>query len=284
MPVFSHGEEERVGVAALRGGKVAGFITSIPYDSFGLPVMWIPEWAHGAEASERGYLYRHMYAALAEYWVAKGRLKHGIRVFAHEQDILDALFATGFGMNGMDAMRGVTSVPTPDIKIKIRRAVPNDAGILMEFIRLLADHLRVSPVFAYFSDTTVEAGVESFPKQLAGDKTAIFLAQESNEIIGVMRAGPTTLEDFKMPVYDDKTCCISMAYTREDRRGKGAATALLNATLAWAREKEYTRCTVDFESANIPGSRFWLSHFQPFCYSLARHIEPRVYAQITGEH
>jgi GNAT superfamily N-acetyltransferase len=284
LPVFRHGEEERVGVAAIRRGKVAGFITSIPYDSFGLPVVWIPEWAHGAEASERGYLYRRMYAALADYWVAKGRLKHGIRAFAYEKDVLDALFTTGFGMNGIDAMRDIRPLPEPNTQIKIRRAVPDDAGLLMEMLRLLARHLGVSPVFAYFPGTRVESEEKEFRKQLAGDTTAIFLAYEGDEIIGAMRAGPPSLEEFNMPVFDAHTCAISTAYTREDRRGKGAATALLNAVLVWAREKEYTRCAVDFESANMPGSRFWLSHFQPIIYSLARHIEHRVYTQITGEH
>jgi GNAT superfamily N-acetyltransferase len=283
VPVFCHREEERVGVAAVRCGKVAGFITSIPYDSYGLPVVWIPEWAHGAEASERGYLYRRMYTALADYWVARGRLKHGIKAFAHEQDVMDALFATGFGMNGMDAMRGISALPGPHTKIKIRRANAHDTGVLMELLRLLAGHLRVSPVFAYFPATRIEAGLEEFQKQLEDEKTAIFLAYEGTEIIGFMRAGFPSLEEFNMPAYDEKTCAISIAYTREAWRGKGVAAALLSRVLAWGNERGCTRCTVDFESANMPGSRFWLSHFQPVCYNLARHIEHRVYAQITGE-
>jgi GNAT superfamily N-acetyltransferase len=283
LPVFRRGEEERVGVAAVRRGKVAGFITSIPYDSFGLPVVWIPEWAHGAEASARGYLYRRMYTALADYWVARGRLKHGIKAFAHEQDVMDALFTTGFGMNGMDAMRGIHTLPGLPPKIKIRRATANDTGVLMELLRLLAGHLRVSPVFAYFPATRIEAGLGEFQKQLADENTAIFLAYEGDEITGFIRAGLPSLEEFNMPAYDDKTCAISIAYTREDWRGKGVAAALLNRVLDWARDRGCTRCTVDFESANLPGSRFWLSHFQPVCYNLARHIEHRVYAQITGE-
>jgi GNAT superfamily N-acetyltransferase len=283
IPVFRRGEDERVGVAAVRRGKVAGFITSIPYDSFGLPVVWIPEWAHGAEASERGYLYRCMYAALADYWVARGRLKHGFRAFAYEQDVRDALFATGFGMNGMDAMRGISALPGPHTKIKIRRAAAEDAGVFMELLRLLAGHLRVSPVFAYFPAARIEAGLEEFRKQLADDNTAILLAYEGAETIGVIRAGPPSLEELKMQDYDEKTCAISIAYTREDWRGKGVAAALLNRVLDWAKEKGFTRCTVDFESANMPGSRFWLSHFQATSYSMARHIEHRVYAQISGE-
>ena len=36
-----------------------------------------------------------------------------------------------------------------------------------------------------------------------------------------------------------------------------------------------TACSVDFESANLPGSKFWLRHFEPVAYSIIRHIDPR---------
>ncbi len=280
LPLLAYRKEEQVGVAALRGGKVVGFIFIFPYDNFGLPVAWVPDWAHGAVEENRGYLYGRMYAALAKCWVAEGQMKHAPFVFAHEQDVLHALFNLGFGLNGIDADRDLSPVMGPDINIEIRRAFPEDVGTLMDLRKKLTFHLRETPVFAFLPGTAIEAGRKDFQRQLEDENYAILLAYDRHEVIGVMRAGPTSLEEFKMPVFDEGTCAISMAFTREDRRGKGVATALLNAVLAWGWQKGFTRCAVDFESANLAAARFWLKHFRPVCYNLTRFIDKRVYDRI----
>jgi hypothetical protein len=33
---------------------------------------------------------------------------------------------------------------------------------------------------------------------------------------------------------------------------------------------------VDFESANLPGSAFWLRHFEPVAHSLMRRVDSRL--------
>jgi len=284
LPFFSYNQKEQISVAAERGSETVGFMVSFPWDNFGVPVVWIPDWAHGALDEERGYVYRLMYTEIARQRVAEGRLKHCVAAYTYEQDVLDAFYSLGFGMHGMDAMRGLEPVAGSKAEITIRQAGPQDIGMLMEMRRMLSRHLRQAPTYAYFPDTSIEAGAADFEKQLKDENCAIFLAGRRNEIIGAMRVVPSLQSEFKLPVFDEGTCSISMAFTREDLRGKGVATALLNAILAWGQEKEYQRCGVDFESANLPGARFWLKHFQPVCYGLTRFIDKRVYAQITGEH
>lgn len=282
-PLFGYRKEEQVNVAALVDGRVTGFMTSLPIEPFGLPVVYLPDWGHAAAPPERGYIYRRMYAELSRYWVGKGYLKHAFFAFPDERDVLDALFHSGFGMNGIDAVRDLSPVPVKNNGVKIRRADLKDIDVLMEMRRKLSAHLRRPPVFAFVPGSAVEAGAEEFRKQIEDGKNAVFLAEENGKAIGVMRAGPPSLEEFKMPVYDEKTCAISMAYTEENRREKGIATALLNAVLAWAKETGRVRCTVDFESGNIPGSRFWLKHFRPAGYNLARYVEERSYRYMREE-
>jgi GNAT superfamily N-acetyltransferase len=280
LPLFAYNRGEQVGVAAQRGGETVGFMVSFPWDNFGVPVAWVPDWSHGAAAEGRGDLYRRMYTALAKRWVAEGRLKHCAVTYTYERDVLEAFYSLGFGMHGLDAMRGMEAVPGLAEGITIRKAGPEDIDLLMELRWLLSGHLRQSPAFAFFPDAAVDAGAADFEKQVNDDSTAAFLAQQDGEIIGAMRVVPSSQADFKLPVFDDGACSINMAYTREDRRGKGVATALLNAVLAWGREKGYKRCGVDFESANMPGSRFWLKHFTPASYGLTRFVDRRVYQQL----
>lgn len=65
---------------------------------------------------------------------------------------------------------------------------------------------------------------------------------------------------------------ITGAYTLESARGGGIARALLNAGLAWARGRGYTRCAVDFEAMNVLGAGFWLHHFSTVAISVHRHV------------
>jgi GNAT superfamily N-acetyltransferase len=69
---------------------------------------------------------------------------------------------------------------------------------------------------------------------------------------------------------------ITGAYTREGVRGTGIGTALLWHGFEWARSSGYRHCSVDFESANLSGSRFWLRHFEPVCHSLMRRVDGRL--------
>ena len=92
-----------------------------------------------------------------------------------------------------------------------------------------------------------------------------------------MSLGPAN-EDVCTLIVDEQTTSIYGAFTKENVRGKGVATALLNHALERAREAGYRRCAVDFESMNLEGARFWLRYFSPVCFSLLRHIDARLTA------
>ena len=59
-------------------------------------------------------------------------------------------------------------------------------------------------------------------------------------------------------------------------RSGGLATALLQHVVDWAAEQGAARISVDFETQNIDGARFWLRHFQPVAYSLLRQVDDRI--------
>ena len=65
----------------------------------------------------------------------------------------------------------------------------------------------------------------------------------------------------------------SLVVTRGMNRG--AATALLSRAVRWTRDAGFERLAVDFESANVTGSRFWLARFRPVCLSLLRRLDER---------
>ena len=275
-PLLNYNLEKQAGVAAVRRGKVVGFITSLPFSSWGIPAVWIPDWGHGAEPHDRGYLYRRLYAALAEQWVERGHLKHVVMTFTGEREVLDAWYSLGFGMTNIDALRDVSALSESVVNLDIRQAGPEDFDILMKFRDSLCAHLTLTPVFQFIPSEAREKSAEEFRKQLTDENLAIWLACESGKVIGCMRVVPSSQCDFRMPTVDKSICGISMAFTEKADRLQGVGTALLERVLKWASEKGYTRCGVDFESANISASRFWLTHFRPVCYTLFRHIDGRI--------
>ena len=99
----------------------------------------------------------------------------------------------------------------------------------------------------------------------------ILLALRDGKPAAYLRFQPDS-HDACTVIRDPATVSITGAYTVEEARGGGIGRALLNAGLAWARERGYARCAVDFEAMNTLGSAFWLQHFRPVVFSLRRHI------------
>ena len=284
-PLLKYRFEGQMGVAAVRGGDIIGFMTGFPYISNGLPAVWVPDWGHGADASERGRVYPRMYSSLAQQWVAKGYIKHAVMTLAHERDVLNFLFMDGFGMTNVDALRGIRPLSVAVKSISIRQAQPDDLETLLDFRKSLAIHLTATPVFLLFTRAEVfEKGAADFRRQLSDPDAAIWLACEGERAIGCMRVVPSNQCDFRMPISGPTFCAISMAFTEEAYRNQGVATALLDRVLKWAGEKGYSHCAVDFESANTPAFEFWNAHFETVCYTLVRVIDARM-AQIdrTGD-
>ena len=110
---------------------------------------------------------------------------------------------------------------------------------------------------------------------LKDETHALWLACQGDEALAYLRFEPS--EGKVLPTTSDKTVAITGAFTQERVRGQGIGTALLQKGFAWAFSEGYTHCSVDFESANLPGYRFWLgSGFEPVCRSLMRRVDERL--------
>jgi GNAT superfamily N-acetyltransferase len=78
-------------------------------------------------------------------------------------------------------------------------------------------------------------------------------------------------------VQDSGTIGINFAYTNREMQGLGIASQLLKEFMKWGTGNNMKRCSVDFESQNKEGSKFWLRYFKPICYSVIRKIDDRIY-------
>ena len=131
----------------------------------------------------------------------------------------------------------------------------------------LRQHLAAPPTFFPHSAEEVRHGAE----WLSSPANALWLAYQGTEAVACMGQGPAN-PDACTIIADEGTTSIVSAFTQEGARGRGIATTLLNHCLDRARATGYERCAVDFEPTNFLAARFWMRHFQPVSYALARHV------------
>ena len=231
--------------------------------------MFTPEWAHAADGEDSRRIYEALYSHLAASWVEDGYSTHLISVLADDPDAMRVWHWFGFGMIAADAVRGVNPLGDPVREELVRRAGPGDVEHAAALSDALQDYMGMAPTFFAHDAQRGRQGVEAF---LGNPAYAFWLAFEGGEAVAYMLQGPASEEACTI-LRDEKTTSIVGAYTREDMRGSGVATALLNRALAWARDAGYARCAVDFEPMNPLATRFWLKHFQPACYTLVRQVD-----------
>ena len=264
------------GVAALDGGRLVGFLLGMPLPHFrGGRGVYSPEWANGVVAASPGdarQIYREMYARLSARWLANGCFVQAISLLAGDPAAIDAWYWLGFGLSTVDGIRDLAAVDGAGAPVEIRRAGPEDAGTVARLEDALKRHMAAAPIFVALMSPSRRAESE---KWLSDPAHVLWLAYEDGQAVAYMRQGPANPMACTI-VGDEETASISGAYTLPELRGQGIAAALLDRVLAEARERGYARCAVDFESANLPASRFWMHHFQPVCFSLVRHVDERL--------
>ena len=57
-----------------------------------------------------------LYSLLGDDWVKKGIFSHGLYISAADADVIDALFALGFGKERMDALMDLRTIDIPEVE------------------------------------------------------------------------------------------------------------------------------------------------------------------------
>ena len=275
--VFRNGIERLIrkgmGVAALKSGRLVGFLAMMGVDSFkGLNRgAYSPVYGHAAVSDGKRDIYQRMYETLGDILVKNGCLTHAITLFAHDREAVDTLFWSGFGLRCVDAIRPVTPFETKaPIPYDIRMITADEAGIILPLQQEHAKYYSRSPLFMCVFRVP---DLEDIVNLLTREGRMMWVAFQDGKPVGyieVRAGGETFVSD------DPKMLNICGAYSLESIRGSGASTALLSRLLEWMREEGYKRLGVDFESFNRLGSRFWLRYFEPFTYSLFRRLDERI--------
>jgi GNAT superfamily N-acetyltransferase len=282
-PLLASLAERHPMVAAVAEGRLVGYLGGFEVPEFkgrdnGV---YCPEWGHAvapeAPPAERRWIYRKLYEAVGETWVRRGLLNQALTILAHDEAALDVWFWSTFGILCVDVVRGVDPVAVPPSArsngVRVRPATRADVPKLFP---LFAEHelyYNRSPIFLPKAPVADDSELVGF---LTNANVAIWLAEDENgNALGMMK-GELNSTDASTVVRDEGTVACTGAYVLPTARNRGTGALLLEALVGWTREHGHARVSLDFEAANIYGSRFWLSHFTPVCYSLIRHVNDHI--------
>lgn len=266
---------EHPSLIAIRSNQIIGYITgysNINELKGSFLGSYIPEWGHSAIINERELIYENMYTKIARIWVDNKNFTHLIS-FLINTDLIDIFSMLGFGMQVIDAIRNFDTINIDELpEYSIELATENHISQLREFDSLINKHLESSPIFLKRNTDTISDKkiIEDF---LSNDNLTL-LAIINGEIVSCIRG---IKNHGNISVIDEKgTFGINFGYTIIEYRKTGIASRLLDDILKIVKRDDATFCSVDFESQNIEGRRFWLKHFTTIVYSMMRKVDDRI--------
>ena len=272
---LTHFAENRLGVAAVDGDKVLGFLCCYePFENAfsiqGLRGVFSPMGANGTVADRKAEIYAQLYQAASEKWVQAGVVSHAINLYAHDKEAQEQFFRYGFGMRTVDAIRSMDEITAPSIEgYSITEITQDNAldALLLEN-ELHRSYIN-SPFFMYRSDVSEPDFMEYF----ATKEPTCFVAKHGKQNIAFIIAehdGETFIQD--TPGYYH----ITGLYCLPEHRGKGISQCLMNKLIQKMKMHGYTRLGVDYESFNPSGSGFWQKYFNEYAYGVVRRVDESV--------
>lgn len=273
-------QPEGLGVAAVDGTRLRGYLLATSQDVAGRPAAWS---GVAAQAVDDPIVIDDLYAAAAERWVAAGCKEHYVFVPAGSPSVA-SWFELSFGSSGALALRNLAPLPTipPLTHVRIRRSTPDDLPAIARLDSSMAETIRASPSFgglpaqeleqieSEWADTWERDDLTHFVAELVGSAGAPGgTGAGSHSVVGhvlMYRRSP----DLRVP---PGSIDLAAAATERAVRGQGVGLAMTAHVIEWARGDGFTALTADWRMSNVGARRFWPARgFEPVFLRLHRSI------------
>jgi ribosomal protein S18 acetylase RimI-like enzyme len=264
--------QSQYGIMALKQGELIGYLCFYgPWDGFFGDVKgaFSPLGGSAVTGSDRKKIASLLFEKVSEKLIKDRICSIAICTYAHDEEIAKSFVMNGFGIRCSDAIRDLNVNMDMHIKFdnisfsELYRGKYRDIRLLKIE---LAKHLSKGPIFFPVNISRIE-------DWLNNDKSRIFVAKESNEIIGYIEVGDKG-ENF---ITENKAMrSICGAYFKKEHRNKEVAASLLNYICKKLKSEGICYLGVDCETLNPNALRFWGKYFENYTYSFHRRIDERI--------
>jgi GNAT superfamily N-acetyltransferase len=247
--------EDASGVAALREGRLVGYLLGAPATNDNRGGRRILSGLAG-HATAEPELARDLFAAAAERWHDEGHTRFAVVAPAHDAALVDAWFRVGFGLQFAYAVRESEAVPPVDAAVTIRPGARADLAHFARLDRELWVHQVRSPSFSGQNVDPVEAFEAEWAEDTFDTPDTLwpFVAERDGKVVGELLLYRRPTGDLRVP---EANVDLSQAATDPAVRGSGVGLALAAHVLRWAHEHGFRSVTADWRSVNLLASRFW---------------------------
>jgi len=245
------------GTAALRDGRLVGYLIGAPREASWGDNVWIEAAGHAVARAED---VRDLYAPAAARWVEEGRPRHWVLAPAHDAELLDAWWRLSFGQQHAHGIQEVP--PHAEVEIpagfEIRAPRGDEIEELIDVDLALPEHQRLSPVFGSPGEWTRDDSRKEWRKSLAEGKEQILIGARDGRPVACWAFVPAEMSrEHRGLLRPDRACHLGFAATLPESRGSGIGVALTQAGFAWAAEEGYPTMVTDWRVTNLLSSRFW---------------------------
>ncbi|WP_425447891.1 hypothetical protein [Dethiothermospora halolimnae] len=270
------GISDNPSAVAIKNGEVVGYMAgyaNIKEFKGNNKGVYIPEWGHSSLGNDnKEDIYYRLYRYLSKEWISMENYTHCITYYANDDLLKELFFNLSFGLLVIDGLRPMVPIEIDRSKdILIRRAKLDDIMDIKRFDKGINAHLSREPIFL---NRGKEPTIEELKNNFFNKDVITFVAERQGEMVSAIRAmvgkGPNA-----KTVQDKGTLGVNFGYTDPRTRGLDIATNVLAEVINWGIKNGMKHCTVDFESQNREGKRFWLRHFEPICHSVIRKVDDR---------
>ena len=268
------------GYAAFRDGKMTTYLLGdFTVQSWGrCGYVYLPGYAL-AEGESIATI-QDLYALLGEDWVRKGIFSHGLYVSAPDVDVIDALFAIGFGKERVDALLDLRAATIPEVQepsgVNIRRAGTGDNDHLGSLSHIIMTALASAPYWHPTIPEDWEELREGWSELADDNEWTVWLTLEKGNALGMIGFRPEEEDDTGMLI-SSRTMELSIAATKPEARGHGISTVLIWHGLAQSQKNGFDICYTNWISPNLLASRFWPRFgFKDAAYRLSKRVDPMI--------
>src|SRR5215208_2747118 len=255
----------RSGYAFFRNGEMLAYLIGDfedqPWARSGY--VYLPGYA--LAGSESAAILQDLYALLGEDWVRRGIFSHNLYISAADDEVIQGLFAIGFGQERVDALLDLRTLEMPNLDepegLTIRRAGKGDEEYLGSVAYVMINALTSAPYWLPITPESNIAWKERWGSRADNEEWMVWMALEKDKAVGTIAfllEHPTPLEqDAEIQMLASaSTLTLGTAVTRTEARGLGIANSLTWHGLEQARGMGFDICLVNWIGPNLLASRY----------------------------
>jgi ribosomal protein S18 acetylase RimI-like enzyme len=123
------------------------------------------------------------------------------------------------------------------VGVTVRRATSADLDTIVALRLALLREYEDHPIYGRLRADAEQRARPMFAAQLESPSEVIFIAEENDVALGILRCVESATSPLLMP---DRYCYVSSAYVRPDLRQKGVLRELFEHAVSWCKQRGLT--------------------------------------------